>query len=149
MRRMTTTARVVGAIGAVALSFACSDRSQQQTDAAARDGGNAAERARSATAEAARDVGGAARDAARATGDAVMAGGRAADAAVETMDVKVALLADSRVDASNINVDSNHVTKTVTLKGRVPTAAQKTLVEDIAKAKAVGYTVQNMLVVGQ
>ena len=61
----------------------------------------------------------------------------------------MALAADSRVDASNINVDSDHVTKTVTLKGRVPTAAQKTLAEDIAKTKATGYAVRNMLVVGQ
>ena len=47
--------------------------------------------------------------------------GRAADAAVETMDVKAALMADSRVDAGGINVDTDHETKTVILKGRVPT----------------------------
>ena len=148
MRRIATTARIAGAITVVALSVACSDRTERQTEAAARDVGNAAERAGNATAEAAKDVGSAARDAARATGEAVMVAGRAADAAVETMDVKVALTADSRVDASNINVDSDHVTKTVTLKGRVPTAAQKTLAEDIAKTKATGYAVRNMLVVG-
>lgn len=149
MRRMRTTARIVVAMALVALTVACSDRNERQTEAAARDAGNAAERAGNAVGEAAKDAGTAARDAARATGDAVMQGGRAADAAVETMDVKMALIADSRVDASNINVDSDHVTKTVTLKGRVPTAAQKTLAEDIAKAKATGYTVRNMLVVGQ
>ena len=148
MRRITTTARIAGAITVVALSVACSDRTERQTAAVARDAGSAAERAGNATAEAAKDAGGVARDAARATGEAVIAGGRAADAAVETMDVKLALAADRRVDASNINVDSDHVTKTVTLKGRVPTAAQKTLAEDIAKAKATGYVVRNMLVVG-
>ena len=149
MKRTTESARIVGAIAAMALAVACSDRAQPQPKSAAGDTANAAERAGSATAEAARDAGGAVRDAARATGDAVMAGGKAADAAVETMDVKVALTADSRVDASNINVDSDHITKTVTLKGRVPTAAQKTLAEDIAKAKATGYTVRNMLTVGK
>ena len=97
MRRITTTARIAGAIAAAALSVACSDRTERQTEAAARDVGNAAERAGNATAEAAKDVGSAARDAARATGEAVMVGGRAADAAVETMDVKVALTADSRL----------------------------------------------------
>jgi len=124
MKRPRKSPRIVGAIVAMAFAVACSDRAQPQPEAAVRD-------------------------AARATGDAVMAGGKAADAAVETMDVKLALTADSRVDAGNINVDSDHITKTVTLKGRVPTAAQKTLAEDIAKAKAIGYTVHNMLTVGQ
>ena len=44
----------------------------------------------------------------------------------------MALTADARVDASDINVDTNHETKTVMLKGRVPTAAQKTIAEEIA-----------------
>ena len=39
--------------------------------------------------------------------------------------------------------------KTVTLKGKVPTAAQKTIAEDIATAKAVGYRVRNELTVGR
>ena len=132
--RMSTIVRVASAVVAVAMTAACSDRAERKVDSAA---------------DSARDGGNAVADAARATGDAVMNGGRAADAAVETMDVKVALTADSRVDASNINVDSNHVTKTVTLNGRVPTAAQKTLAEDIAKAKATGYVVRNLLTVGR
>lgn len=137
-------AGIAGAVVAVAVTAACSDRAERKTDAA-----NAASRAGSAVADAAKDVGAAAKDAARATGDAVMDGGRAADAAVETMDVKMALSADSRVDASDINVDTDHVTKTVTLKGRVPTAAQKTLAGDIAKTKATGYAVSNLLAVGR
>ena len=68
---------------------------------------------------------------------------------VETMDVKVALSLDKRVDASNINVDSDHITKTVTLKGRVPTAEQKTVAGQIAVAKAVGYQVRNELTIGR
>jgi osmotically-inducible protein OsmY len=100
-----------------------------------------------AASEAARDAGRAAESAAKSAGDAVANAGRAADAAVETMDVKTALMADERVDASDINVDTDHVTKTVTLKGRVPTAAQKTIAEQIAIEKAIGYRVNNTLVV--
>ena len=47
-------------------------------------------------------------------------------AATNTVDVKSALIADGRVDASNINVDTSASTKTVVLKGSVPTAQQKT-----------------------
>jgi len=39
-------------------------------------------------------------------------------AAVETVDVKSALIADARVDATNINVDTIASTKTVVLKGQ-------------------------------
>ena len=65
------------------------------------------------------------------------------------MDVKAALMRDNRVDAGGINVDTNHQTKTVVLKGKVPTAAQKTLAEQIATEQAAGYRVQNELTVGQ
>ncbi|MEP7116525.1 MAG: BON domain-containing protein [Acidobacteriota bacterium] len=141
--------RITSAVVAVALSAACSDRAERKTEATASDATNAASRAGGAVAGAARDAGNAAKDAARATGDAVMNGGRAADAAVETMDVKMALTTDSRVDASNINVDTDHLSKTVTLKGHVPTAAQKTIAEEIAKAKATGYAVKNDLTVAR
>ena len=147
--RMSTIVRVASAVVAVAVTAACSDRAERKVDSAADSAAAGAERAGGAVAGAAKDVGNAAADAARATGNAVLEGGKAADAAMETMDVKVALTADSRVDASNINVDSNHVTKTVTLNGRVPTDAQKALAEDIAKAKATGYTVRNLLTVGR
>jgi len=149
MTRITTFVRVAGAVVAVAITAACSDRAERKVDSAATATATTAEKAGSAVADAAKNVGSATADAARATGTAVMDGGRAADAAVETMDVKVALTADSRVDASNINVDSNHVTKTVTLNGRVPTEAQKTLAEDIARAKATGYVIRNLLAVGR
>lgn len=84
-----------------------------------------------------------------AAADAVRQGGRAADAAMETFDVKAALMRDTRVDAGDINVDTNHQTKTVVLKGRVPTADQKTIAGDIATTQAKGYRVQNDLMVGQ
>ena len=68
-------------------------------------------------------------------------------AAVETVDVKSALIADGRVDASNINVDTNSSTKTVVLKGSVPTADQKATAEAIARDQAKGYTITNNLTV--
>ena len=68
-------------------------------------------------------------------------------AGVETMDVKAALIADGRVDAANINVDTSASTKTVVLKGSVPTAEQRSTAEAIARDQAKGYTIANNLVV--
>ena len=68
-------------------------------------------------------------------------------AATQTVDVKSALIADNRVDASNINVDTPSNSKTVVLKGTVPTAEQRTVAEQIARDKAEGYTIQNLLTV--
>jgi osmotically-inducible protein OsmY len=87
-----------------------------------------------------RDVAG---DAKRTAGEA----GAAIDAATETLDVKAALMADSTVDASDINVDTFKETKTVVLKGSVPTAAMKTEAGRIAEREADGYKVDNQLVV--
>lgn len=70
-----------------------------------------------------------------------------AAAGAETVDVKSALIADGRVDASNINVDTMADTKTVVLKGTVPTDAQRTLAEQIAQAQAKGYRISNTLTV--
>ena len=66
---------------------------------------------------------------------------------IETMDVKAALIADARVDAGNINVDTSASTKTVVLKGSVPTIEQRAFAEAIAKEHAKGYTINNQLVV--
>lgn len=66
-------------------------------------------------------------------------------AGVETVDVKAALIADGRVDAANINVDTIASTKTVVLKGSVPTAEQRTVAETIARDQAKGYTITNNL----
>jgi len=68
-------------------------------------------------------------------------------AASNTVDVKSALIADGRVDASGINVDTSAQTKTVVLKGTVPSAAQKTTAEAIARDKAEGYKIVNQLTV--
>jgi len=70
------------------------------------------------------------------------------DAARVTGSIKAALIADQAIDSSKIDVDTSDLTKTVTLKGSVPNAAQKAQVESIARAKATGYTVKNNLVVG-
>ncbi len=147
MTRMSSRSRIAAAIAAIAVTAACSDRAERGADAAVRDAATTADRAGNAASDAAKNVGAAVSDAARATGDAVVEGGKAAGAAVETMDVKMALAADARVDASHINVDTDHVAKTVTLEGRVPSAAQKFFAETIAKEKAPGYTVRNTLVV--
>lgn len=66
---------------------------------------------------------------------------------VETVDVKAALIADGRVDATNVNVDTSADTKTVTLKGTVPTAEQRTTAERIATEQAKGYKINNQLTV--
>lgn len=68
-------------------------------------------------------------------------------AGAETVDVKAALIADGRVDASNINVDTVASTKTVVLKGSVPSADQKIAAERIARENAKGYTIANQLTI--
>jgi osmotically-inducible protein OsmY len=74
--------------------------------------------------------------------------GDAVSAAAQTTMVKAALMADKDVDASGIDVDTEAATRTVMLKGTVPTAAQKASAERIAKGKvSKGYSVHNMLTV--
>lgn len=69
------------------------------------------------------------------------------DAAKQVADVKLALMADPNVDASGINVDADEGTRTIHLKGTVPTPAQKTSAERIARGKAEGWKIHNMLTV--
>src|SRR5262245_46614923 len=116
-------------VGAVALS-AC-----RNTAAGARQDMN----------EAASKATGTANDAGKAVKDAATQAGGVVAAAVETIDVKTALIADRTVDASAIDVDTFHETKTVVLKGSVPTAAQKEEAERIAAAEAPGYKIDNRL----
>ena len=68
-------------------------------------------------------------------------------AAVETIDVKSALMADRTVDASHINVDTFHETKTVVLKGSVKTASQRLEAARIAAAEAPSYRIDNQLTI--
>jgi len=89
----------------------------------------------------------AAREAAAETKEAAREAGSAVKGAVETIDVKSALMADRTVDASHINVDTFHETKTVVLKGSVKTATQRDEAARIAAAEAPGYRIDNQLTV--
>ncbi len=97
----------------------------------AREAGNAAERAGDRVAQ--------------ETKDATRSVGATLDAAAQTMQIKTALIDADNLDAGSIDVDTNGDTKTVTLKGHVPTAAQKTAAERIAKEKAPDYRVVNLI----
>ena len=110
------------------------EAAKEKTDAAKAEAKEEAAEARAEGREAASD-------AKRTAGET----GGALDAAKETIDVKTALMADDMVDASDINVDTFHETKTVVLKGTVPSAAQKTAAGKIAAREAPGYKVDNQL----
>jgi osmotically-inducible protein OsmY len=72
----------------------------------------------------------------------------ATSAAAQTAKVKTALVADSSVKAADINVDTDPATKTIALKGHVPSDAQKVAAERIATEQASpGYSVRNELAV--
>ncbi len=106
-----------------------------------------AERNADKAAAAAKDAQEASKDVSATTKEAAANAGAAVAAAVETIDVKSALMADRTVDASHINVDTFHETKTVVLKGSVKTAAQRDEAARIATAKAPGYRIDNQLTV--
>jgi len=132
---LAMTAALAFAVGAAACDNtargAKKDAAEAKADAQAASA-DAREKSREATADA--------KKAANESGSAV-------DAAKETFDVKTALMADASVDASDINVDTFHETKTVVLKGTVPTAAQKVEAGNIAKREAPSYRIDNALVV--
>ena len=71
----------------------------------------------------------------------------ATKAAVETLDVKTAILADKTIDAGAIDVDTYADTKRVVLRGSVPTAEQKARAEQIAREHAPSYRIENQLAV--
>lgn len=85
------------------------------------------------------------KEAAAETKEAARDATGAVKAAIETIDVKSALMADRTVDASHINVDTFHETKTVVLKGSVKTATQRDEAARIAAAEAPGYRIDNQL----
>ena len=87
------------------------------------------------------------REAAAETKEATRDATGAIKAAIETIDVKSALMADRTVDASHINVDTFHETKTVVLKGSVKTATQRDEAARIAAAEAPGYRIDNQLTI--
>jgi osmotically-inducible protein OsmY len=97
----------------------------------------------------ARDLGNDAARTANRVGNAASEAGEElaerAGAAWETLDIKGALMAETSVDATRIDVDTDYRTKTVTLKGYVPTETERNMAEVIAKARAEGYTVVNQI----
>ena len=144
---------------ALTLAAGCSDRTEQKAQEAKQESGEAAEKtgemiesaAKDAvqnTKEAGANAAAATENAAEKVGEAAKDATQAVGAAVQTADVKTALLADARVDASHIDVDTDHNTKVVTLRGSVPVAGQKAIAESIAAANAKGYRIDNQLRVG-
>src|SRR6476661_518660 len=98
--------------------------------------------------KAAVEAGKAADKASAAAADATQRAAEAAQAGTQTMSVKTALLADKRVTAKGINVDTDTSTRTVTLKGHVPSEEQKVIAEQITSQHSSGYHVRNELTVG-
>jgi len=86
-------------------------------------------------------------NAAAKSAEAASDAGAAIGGAMETGQVKTALMADTRIDASDINVDTNESARTVTLKGTVKTELERVAAGEIATSKAMGYTVINDLTV--
>ena len=97
--------------------------------------------------EAAGQAGEAIDNAADKAGEAAAKAGDVIGAAKQTFDVKAALTADTTIDASHIDVDTNHDTHTVTLSGYVPSADHRARAESIARDKAEGYKIVNSLTV--
>ncbi len=67
--------------------------------------------------------------------------------AMETVDVKSAIIADKSIDSGAIDVDTYQDKKLVVLRGSVPTEAQKQRAEQIARENATSYRIENRLVV--
>lgn len=112
------------------------DKAAAATEDAKAKADRAADKAAAESREASADVKEKAHDAAGAV-----------KGAVETIDVKTALMADRTVDASHINVDTYHETKTVVLRGSVKTATQRDEAARIAAAEAPGYRIDNQLTI--
>ncbi len=163
MKSRITSLGLPAALLSVSLFAACQNTArgveqdtERNTAAAEREareaGAEAREEARDANANArqeAREAGqsmeNAGDRAAQETRDATRSVGATLDAAGQTLQIKTALIDADNLDAANIDVDTDANTKTVTLKGHVPTAAQKAPAERIAKDKAPEYTVRNMI----
>jgi len=90
----------------------------------------------------------AAEKASEATAVATRNATQAAEAAAQTVNVKTALLADKRVSATGIDVDTDRASRTVILKGHVPSEQQKAIAEQIAVDRSTGYRVRNELTIG-
>jgi osmotically-inducible protein OsmY len=116
-----TTRNILAALALATMVSACGNTA----DGMKKDADNAGEK----TAEAAADA------------------GSAMGGAAKTGEVKTALMADARVNAGDINVDTDEAAKTVTLKGTVKADSEKTIAGEIAAAKATGYSIVNSLTI--
>ena len=92
-------------------------------------------------------AGAASERAADGTANAMAGAGNNVASGMNTADVKTALLADTRISATDINVESDDATKTLTLNGTVNSADHKRIAEEVAKAKAPEYKVTNNLTI--
>ena len=108
---------------------------------------------RAVAADKARELGSGAAQAARQIGAAAaQAGDELADKASgkkEEIAVEAALMSDSTVDGTRVDVDVDYFTRTVTLNGSVPTMQERTQAETVAKAHASGSKVVNNISVVQ
>ena len=124
-----------------------------ESEGAARKIGADAKEAGSTIGQEAKEVAVAVKDGAKEVAVAVKDGAKevASDvgAGKQTVDIKAALMAATGIDASHIDVDTDANTKTVTLKGTVPTASQRTAAEELARDKARGYRIRNLLTVAK
>ncbi len=152
MKSRITSLGLPAALLSVSLFAACQNTARGVEQDTEKNTAAAREDARDANAEMkqeAREAGQAMERAgdrvAQETKDATHSVGGTLDAAAQTMQIKTALIDADNLDANDINVDTDAATKTVTLKGHVPTAAQKAAAERIAKEKAPDYTVSNLL----
>jgi len=71
--------------------------------------------------------------------------GDEARAAALHVNVKQALLRDSSLDASHVNVDVDADRRTVVLRGSVPTLEQKVAAQRVAASHAEGFAIRNEL----
>jgi predicted small secreted protein len=152
MKSRISSLGLPAALLSASLFAACQNTARGVEEDTAKNTAEAKKDAREATAgvkQEAREAGNAVERAgdrvANETKDATRSVGATLDAAAQTMQIKTALIDADNLDAGSIDVDTNGDTKTVTLKGHVPTPAQKTAAERIAKEKAPDYRVVNML----
>ena len=154
MKRGISSLGLPAALLSASLFAACQNTARGVEQDTERNTAAAKEEAREASAELkqeAREAGNAAERAGdrvvQETKDVTRSVGATLDAAAQTMQIKTALIDADNLDANDINVDTDGATKTVTLKGHVPTAGQKAAAERIAKEKAPGYRVVNEIVI--
>ncbi len=140
MKSIRNSMLAVTAAFAIAVAgAACGQASEERRE----DAAELQRKADQASADADRKAREEQRDAQRTANEA---GGKL-DAAGETFSVKTALMADKTVDAGDINVDTIAETRTMVLRGTVPSAEQKKRAEEIAKREADGFKVDNQLTV--